>query len=192
MNLIDAIKQSGKPFHVPDCMRDEFPKFLKEMGFQTGAEIGVFLGEFTEKLCQANLKMYGIDPWISFSGQGRGQMIQTNQDESFRRASERLSSHDCTLIRKTSMDALNDFEPNSLDFVYIDGDHRFKQVSEDIYEWYWKVRPGGIVSGDDYDLTSPSANNLICQVRPVVDAFVETYQIKNFYVFDNSWMFFKP
>ncbi len=48
------------------------------------------------------------------------------------------------------MDALEDFEDNSLDFVYIDGDHNFKHISEDIYEWTKKVRSGGIVSGHDY------------------------------------------
>lgn len=193
MKLIDAIKHKGKPFHVPDCSRDELPKFLKERDLQTGAEIGVCRGKFTQKLCQAGLTIYGIDPWLSFEGQGRNAKLQEMQDFNYRKSKKLLSTYsNLTLIRKTSMEALSDFEPNTLDFVYIDGDHRFKQAAEDIYEWFWKVKPGGIISGDDYDLTKPSANNLICQVRPVVNAFIETYQIENFYVFDNNWMFFKP
>ena len=48
------------------------------------------------------------------------------------------------------MDAVKDFEPNSLDFVYIDGNHYFDYVVEDIIHWSKIVRPGGIVSGHDY------------------------------------------
>ena len=193
MKLTDAIKEKGTPYWIPDCSRDELPEFFKELGFKVGVEIGVLVGKFTEKFCLAGLKMYGIDPWVSFSGQGRGQQLQTQENYNYSLAKKRLSPYkDCTLIKKASMEALVDFDPESLDFVYIDGDHRFRYIAEDIYEWYWKVKHGGIVAGDDYYLTQPRANNLICQVSPVVDAFVKTYGIENFYIFDGNWMFFKP
>jgi hypothetical protein len=192
MKLIDAIKEKGRPFRVPNCSRDELPKFLKDLGLETGAEIGVHLGIFTEKLCKEGLKMYAVDPWIAFSGQGLGQKLQKTQDDNYSRAKQKLANYDVQVIKKTSMDAVHDFKEGSLDFVYIDGDHNFKHIAEDIYDWYKKVKSGGIVSGDDYDLTQPSATTLITHVRPVVNAFVEAYRIENFYVFDNSWMFFKP
>ncbi len=43
-----------------------------------------------------------------------------------------------------------DFEDESLDFVFIDGNHDFEYVVEDICKWTKKVRKGGIVSGHDY------------------------------------------
>ncbi len=48
------------------------------------------------------------------------------------------------------MDALADFEDESLDFVYIDGNHAAPWVDDDIREWSKKVRKGGVVSGHDY------------------------------------------
>lgn len=198
MKLIDAIKEKGCPFNVPGCGRDDLPKFFKEMGFKVGAEVGVYRGEFTEKLCRVGLKMYAIDPWIGFSGQGRSEQAQDMQDYNYNCAKKILSPYkECTFVRKTSMDALPDFKPESLDFVYIDGDHRFRYVAEDISEWYWKVKKGGIIAGHDYYNTQPGANNLICQVKTVVDAFVETYAIEKFYTFGQgdrylSWMFVKP
>ena len=48
------------------------------------------------------------------------------------------------------MDAVNRFEDNSLDFVYIDANHTEPFVTQDITEWSKKVRPGGVVSGHDY------------------------------------------
>ena len=39
----------------------------------------------------------------------------------------------------------------ALDWVYIDGNHTYEFVLEDLRSWYPKVRPGGLVVGDDYD-----------------------------------------
>ena len=48
------------------------------------------------------------------------------------------------------MDAVADVRNDSLDFVFIDADHKYTSVCEDIREWSKKVRRGGIVSGHDY------------------------------------------
>lgn len=56
------------------------------------------------------------------------------------------------------MAAAPDFKPESLDFVYIDGDHKFKYVAEDISEWFWKK--GGMIAGHDYFCTHPGQKNL--------------------------------
>jgi len=207
MKLIDAIKQTGKPFTIPDCGRDELPEFFKQLGFTTGAEVGVYKGAFTEKFCMAGLKMYAIDPWLAYSGAGRTQKEQDRQDFLYGHTRRQLDKYpSCTVIRKKSMDALDNFKDQSLDFVYIDGDHKFPAVAEDIYGWFWKVKKGGIIAGHDYFQTSPGANNVICQVQPVVDAFIKTFAIPNFYIFGRSkplekeakddkflsWMFFRP
>jgi hypothetical protein len=44
-----------------------------------------------------------------------------------------------------------DLLPNSgLDFVFIDGNHGYPYVREDIIAWWPKVKPGGLIAGDDY------------------------------------------
>lgn len=48
------------------------------------------------------------------------------------------------------MEAVKRFKNGSLDFVYIDANHSFNYVMQDLTEWSKKVRVGGIVSGDDY------------------------------------------
>ena len=42
------------------------------------------------------------------------------------------------------------FEDASIDFVYIDARHTYDAVMEDLEAWWPKVRPGGIVAGEDY------------------------------------------
>lgn len=178
--------------------RDELPKLFKDMGLKVGAEIGVYHGEFTKKFCEAGLKMYAIDPWAAYLGAGRSENKTDKQDLNYNIAQKNLSPYpDCKLIRKSSMDALEDFDDQSLDFVYIDGDHRFRYIAEDLTEWYKKVRSGGVISGHDYFCTAPNANNVLCHVKPVVDAFVKTYGLKSFYIIGQndktpSWVIIKP
>ncbi len=183
MKIIDALKEQGKPFLIPDSKRDDLPEFFKEMGFKVGAEIGVYVGEFTEKFCKEGLKMYAVDSWQAYRGTGRTFWQQEAQNKIYEAAKTKLRPYDnCEIIKKTSMDALADIPDGSLDFVYIDGDHKFRYIAEDLVEWSRKVRKGGIVSGHDYYRTPTTSLNVICHVKPVVDAFVEITGIDNFYL----------
>ena len=203
MKIIDGLKLQGQPAEIPDCGRSDLPQFFVDMGFRVGAEIGVFRGGYTATFCEAGLKMYAVDPWLiypdhySVGGQKRQELV-------YEGAKKSLAPYDCTILRKTSMDALADISDGSLDFVYIDGNHDFKYVAEDISEWSKKVRVGGVVSGHDYlfyDLEGRSSH-----VPYVVNAYTAAYGIKNWYVLGRahkeekretrdhwrSWMWIKP
>lgn len=178
--------------------RDELPEFCKERGYKLGAEIGVYAGEYMEKFCQLGIKMHGIDPWLAYSGMGRTFQKQRKMDKVYQKAKERLDKYDCAyIIKKNSMEALRDFKDESLDFVYIDGNHSFKYIAEDLCGWAKKVRPGGMVSGHDYWCSSARAENVVCHVGPVVDAYVRVFGIDKLHVFGKgkdkypSWMWIK-
>jgi hypothetical protein len=53
-------------------------------------------------------------------------------------------------IRLSSLEAANLYEDRSLDFIFIDAAHDYKNVYRDILSWYPKVKKGGIISGHDY------------------------------------------
>lgn len=67
-----------------------------------------------------------------------------------------------TIIRKTSEEAARDIPDGSLDMVYIDAIHLYDWVKQDIELWLPKLREGGIISGDDYNME---------EVRRAVDEF---------------------
>ena len=181
MKLSDAVKQKGRPFEIPDCCRDDLPSFFKEMGFTVGAEIGVQRGDFSKIICKAGLKLYGIDPWLAYADYVEpGVQDQGKMDEAMGVNIERMKGHDFIPIRKTSMEAVNDFKDESLDFVYIDGNHSFKYVTEDIFEWSKKVRRGGVISGHDYVIMANKNHNL--HVKYVVDAYTAAMGLRNWYV----------
>lgn len=188
MKLSEGIKHKGSPFEIPDCSRDELPELLKELGFKVGAEVGVYKGEYTRKFCKAGLKTYAIDPWIPYEDVG-GDDKAKKQERLYQKTSKFLTQYpSASIIREKSMDALKYFDDESLDFVYIDANHRLKFAMEDIYEWSKKVKKGGIISGHDYihPAEYPRKEQTwawkVMHAKIAVDAYIQAYKIDNWYV----------
>jgi hypothetical protein len=191
MKLINAIKnERGNPFEIPDCSRDDLPELFKELGFQTGAEIGVSVGYNLELYCKAGFKMFGIDPYVDYEDNRfrtpfrLSRLLHTNIDNAdklYYLAIKKLAPYpNCTLIRKMSMDALADIPDRSLDFVYIDGNHSYGYVAMDLMKWSQKVRKNGIIAGHDY--YSLKGNKSTRQVGAAVDGFVKSFNFDNWYI----------
>lgn len=187
MKLIDAIKEKGNPYWIPDCSRSELPEFFKEMGFKVGVEVGVSWAENIMDYCKSGLQIYGVDPWMESEDNKYkkiisipGEHARTFEDV-YKYALERTAPYpNCTLIRKTSMEALSDFPKRSLDFVYIDGNHTFGYVAMDLMKWSDKVRRGGVIAGHDY--YSTVGDRRVRHVAGVVNAFAKSYDFTNWYV----------
>ena len=118
---------------------------------------------------------------------------QENFNECYEATKKRLASFNYEIIRKFSMDAVKDFADNSLDFVFIDGNHSFQYVVNDIAEWSKKVKVGGIISGHDYWRSSNTkrlyAENLnplerikLCQVPDAIIGWTNANQIKPWFI----------
>ena len=131
--------------------RTELAKLFAKLDFHVGAEIGVETGYYSEVLCANNpeLKLSCIDSWRfydSFDDYKTRRPFEVKYEE----AVKRLSKYNCDIINGFSMDVVKTFKDESLDFVYIDANHNYEFVRDDIREWTKKVREGGIVSGHDY------------------------------------------
>ncbi len=126
-------------------------EMFRECGFKVGAEIGTDTGSYAREICEKvpGVKLFCIDPWLAYT---EADVVKDQQtaDHLYEKTKELLSPFDCEVIRKTSMEAVRDFEDNSLDFVFIDGNHEYSYVLEDIIEWTKKVKPGGFIYGHDY------------------------------------------
>lgn len=135
-----------KGVEIPNVGRDDLPKFLFESECRVGVEIGVDSGEYGIKLCKAGLKVYGIDSYVAYKAYKAPESYESHYEQ----ALKNLKGYDYTIIKKFSMDALADFEDESLDFVYIDGNHSLPYITADIFGWESKLHKGGIISGHDY------------------------------------------
>lgn len=73
-------------------------------------------------------------------------------------------------INKTSAEAVVEFEDNTLDFVYIDGDHTYEGVKRDILLWLPKIKTDGIIGGHDYkEHTFPGVTKAVHELFNVDD-----------------------
>jgi predicted O-methyltransferase YrrM len=186
-NKFHVHRGDNVPYVGWNSTRVVLAELFAELNFNQGAEIGVRIGEYSEVLCQKNpnLHLYCIDPWTPYSARGNAE----TQESNYKLAVERLSKYNTTILKKTSMDALENISDGSLDFVYIDGLHDFENVMLDIIHWSHKVRSGGIVSGHDYCWGYQGG------VVPAVDAYTRGKGILNWHITrekEPSWFWAKP
>ena len=175
------------PIQIPNTTREvDLPEMFYELGYRVGAEIGSLGCTNAQKLKIANpdLILYCVDPWKVYDGiqYFTGQDKLTAQYNAAKRRMKEFS--DVHLIRRKSMDAVKDFADNLLDFVHIDANHELPYVTEDIFYWSEKVRPGGIISGHDYTVSREQPKIWHNDVRGAVHAYTDVYNIEPWFVMD--------
>lgn len=117
-------------------------------------EIGVMNGQWAQKMYACNPKeMYLIDCWKS-----QDKILYKDKNNKSNEINEVRyntvinlfrDNRNVTIIRKMSEDAVNDFEDEFFDFIYIDANHSYKNVLQDLNIWYPKIKINGWCSGHD-------------------------------------------
>lgn len=117
-----------------------------------GAEVGIWKGKMSVGLLSRHdLKLYMVDHWQPIPEYGdvftaekqirnKGEAINVTEFASGRRV----------ILDVPSADAVRQIaEP--LDFVYIDADHSYQGVKQDIENWLPHIKEGGLIGGHDYN-----------------------------------------
>jgi len=132
------------------------------------AEIGVFSGESTRNFLDSGkiLHLFAIDPWIGGYDPGDYGSDCKNFNEVERLFIERISPYSkmVSILKMKGDEASKYFKDNSLDFVYIDANHKYEAVCQDINIWSKKVKKGGFISGHDY---RPDAPGVVKAVKEI-------------------------
>lgn len=169
------------PIEIPNTGRDILASLFHELGYKVGAEIGTEAGRYAETLCRSNpgVKLYCVDPYETYSGY-RDYLNNAYLAGKYDLAKERLAPYDVTFVREYSADAVRHFPDDSLDFVYIDGNHEYLYVTQDIFYWERKVRPGGIIAGHDYYRSIVKKSK--CHVIAAVNGYTFAYRIHPWFI----------
>lgn len=123
-----------------------------------GAEVGVYRGDYSKQIIDHKFigkklnikKLYLIDPW-SFYEEYQKEYKAEDLKEAFKYVSERFKNYkNIEIIRADSLTATKKIENGALDFCYIDANHDYKFVLEDLRAWYPKIKKKGILFGDNY------------------------------------------
>ena len=184
MNLVDKFG-SGQAKTVPGMTRQHLYRLFNELGFKKGAEVGLFRGRNARTMFREipGLKLYGIEPYDDQPTSTRHKTVP-RYERNRNSATGRLRHWDMTIIEKFSEIAVQDIPYDSLDFVYIDGDHSYDYVMLDIILWTRRVRPGGIVAGHDYIDKNGYRHAFDINVKEAVDDYTRIHNINNWYLTD--------
>ena len=122
------------------------------------AEVGVWEGNFSQRILEicAPKELHLIDPWLfqpEFGGTGFGR--KKNKDrmqDIYEEVRTKFADTPAVSIhRGKSEDAFAAFEDGYFDWVYLDGNHHAPFIDNDIAIALEKVKPNGIIAGDDYN-----------------------------------------
>lgn len=147
----------------PLSSRGQFGQLLTDRKLNgLAVEIGTHRGEFAEALLRTwpdGKMLYCIDPWSCPLGyEEQTQFLWGGAAEGKPRTEDMEEARRClrsykgrySLLQRLSMDAVKEFTEHSLDFVFVDGDHRYEHVLADLNHWWAKIKPGGILAGHDF------------------------------------------
>jgi len=188
--------------------REQFGTLLNDHGLVgTAVEIGTHRGEFAHTLLSkwSGRRLCCIDPWQQrIPGYERDCLWDRERMQDYQAAKELLAPYGISqlaspypspdelervyIIQSTSAEAVNRFERDTLDFVYLDGNHEPAYIQDDIESWFPLLHLEGILAGHDWngfwaDTVQPAVLKLALRLRQPI-----------YYVIGDaaSWYLFKP
>ena len=126
-----------------------------------GAEIGVFKGDFTLSILEhlSPTKLYLIDPWKNMTDPKFSQSLfgadgRNDMEKIFAAVKDRFSREigegRVVVMRGPSETELKKMDDRILDYAYVDGDHSYDGVSQDLRLIHTKIKSRGFIVLDDY------------------------------------------
>ena len=174
--------------------RQEIAVFLKKFNFKILCEIGVREGENLKSMLEAEpTEMVAVDTWCEDKNFRSRNPLMYSQEDLNRQLQEvqvlQTQFPNIKIIRNLSTEAAKQFPDGYFDYVYIDADHSYEAVRDDIKAWYPKVKQFGVLGGHDYIRNS---DKIFEGVNRAVNEFIDQYKLCTHFEISNSWYTIKP
>jgi len=154
--------------YVAKFVRDKIqgPLVVAEIGVEKGLHAAGMLTNMNIK------KLYLVDHYLAYQDCSSQVVSQETNDYEYSVMFKNLWNYfdKIVLVTKPSVFAATLFPDEFFDFVYIDANHDYEYVRQDIYSWWSKVKVGGILGGHDY--------KGIPHVERAVKEFVAEYKLE--------------
>jgi len=160
-----------------------FEKAIRDNNFKVVAEVGIGWG-FHAKTILDNTdveKLFLVDPMEFYPNDGFATEVLSHGgfDMLVKNIKINLSEHESryTWFRQPSISISHSkIADGSLDAVFLDGDHSYESVCQDLPFWFSKLRTGGWLLGDDYASCHPGCTR-------AVDEFASKHNLKLDFLF---------
>lgn len=160
MRRLISWAKEGDVFHI--TVNDLFQRVFPNLGQRwKGAVSGIDPGLMFPMSSPWKGMVFMVDPWKQIPNyRDLRNFSDVEQEKGYQAAYQIWGNNPgVVLCRKDSWDVANELENESLDWVFIDGPHRFDLVEKNLKAWWPKVRIGGVLCGHDFfqDPNHPSA-----------------------------------
>ena len=147
-------------------------------------EIGVWKGQFAEQLLSLQPRhLILVDPFVGTvsSGDENGNNVVDAYLPLEYLILNQKYKYDpkVILFRGYSHELLPHFAKQSFDIIYIDGDHSYQGVKNDLALARQLVKRGGYICGHDYEMNpNKTKNNYNFGVKQAVDEFCQQHNLQ--------------
>ena len=154
--MADAQSTIKRLARTASSRTDLWTSFIVAQGCETVAEIGVYRGQFAERLlsdCPAVSRFYMIDPWRHLDEWNKpANRSDAVFERFFAETLDRTSgfADKRVILRGKTTEVVDEIPDESLDLAYVDGDHTLRGISVDLINIFPKVKVGGFIAGDDF------------------------------------------
>jgi predicted O-methyltransferase YrrM len=142
----------GDPMNEPistGLYRYEVQQLAKVERPRTIVEVGVYCGDLSRMLLSISSveRLVLVDPWSP------GWKTKEHMDAIARSVAAWAETDSrVEILRMPSIRAADKFVSQVVDFLHIDGNHEYEGVLSDIKAWRGRMRPGGLMTGDNFEI----------------------------------------
>lgn len=147
----------------------------------TFVELGAWLGKSSSCLCDlaTTQNIFIVDSWLgSESERSTTHKLAVEQDI-YKIFLDNMGDRRFTPMRMTSREAADLFEDESVDAAFIDLEHTYEAVKEDISLWLPKIKADGFLAGHDYSPGWPGVIQAVDELLP------------DRLIVEDCWLFYK-
>ena len=176
--------------------RDQLGEYLNEHGLTgSGVEVGCANGQYTARVAASwrGKELWMVDPWVKQDSSIYREITNDITDfNSWMDQCNKLAESDdrIRVMQNLSVDGAKRFQNESLDWVYLDGNHSREAVSDDLAAWWPKIKPGGIIGGHDF--VDKDDEGWYCQVEMAVREWTRKMGLEFHVTNCTSWWVLKP
>jgi hypothetical protein len=155
------------------------------------AEIGVEYGGYTDTYYNENFEINLIDMWETEGNDYYFSKRIGQVEEGYNKILQKYENKtNVKIIKMKSVEASKLYDNEYFDWIYIDADHSYEGVKDDIVNWWPKLKKGGLLSGHDYNPSENDPNFKMYGVKKAVDEIfgdkiklTDEVNYKSWYVF---------
>lgn len=162
------------------------------LGLKTAVEVGTDRGVFAREFLEhwRGEMLYCVDPYMPYAH----MPWDRSMDMMMAMLMVRPHTSRVRFLKCASYEAATYFRrgeplPSEVGFVYLDADHSYEAVREDLLLWWPLIQPGGLLAGDDFGVQHPGVKEAVIEFADLVKWPIYTISDYNR---ELSWYIQKP